>query len=203
MRNKKLLIIGIIGLTIFFVTAGAIFRSIHQKPVETIEERINSIIDGFDFNNPQSFYAVSEIPKMGKETLPYLREMINSESIYERWAAVLSLSALLRENPDLKNDILPSLKKVLEDKNDTLKMLAGAQLLFFGRKEGIPVLISLLNSDKITHIGTPELIKERSLLYLRHYIDFKGNTLQEWQKFWQDNEEMLFWNENNKIFEIK
>ncbi|MBZ9572477.1 HEAT repeat domain-containing protein [Patescibacteria group bacterium] len=191
-------------IIILIIVGGIIWWWAYKRPKEAIKSQINSVIAGFDFNNPQSFYSVSEISEIGKEAIPILQEMINSDSISERWAAIISLPGILRDNEDLKDTIIPSLKQRIDDEDDTLKMLVGAQLVSFGEKEGIPVLISCLGSEEITHFGAPpELVKERSLLYLQNYTDFDGKTIQEWQQFWENNKNQFSWNENKEIFEVE
>ncbi len=179
-----------------------------QKPQieeESVRDQIFSVISDFDFNDPKSFYSISDIGDLGgEETLIVLQDLIKSKSVSERWAAIVLLPKILGNNNSLKEEVLSSLKYGLKDENDTLKMLAGAQLISLGEKEGLPALISSLNSKETTHFGEPpELVKDRSLIYLRHYTSYDGKVFDEWQKWWDNNKDLLFWNESLEIFETQ
>ncbi len=134
------------------------------------EARIEEILAEFDASNPRSFYLVSGITDLGKAAVPVLEEMAESGSLYERWAAYVSLPTLLREKAVLEKEVLPVLRKDLEDNDPSLRLLASAQLVSFGEKETIPVLISLLDSEKVTLFSDPpQLVGEQANLYLKHF----------------------------------
>ncbi len=205
MSQKKIIsfiIFILIGLSVIFVWKNS------QKPQieeESVRDQIFSIISDFNFNDPKSFYSISDIGDLGgEETLVVLQELIKSKSVSDRWAAIVLLPKILKNNDSFKEEVFSSLRYGLNDENDTLKMLTGAQLISLGEKDGLPALISSLNSNKTTHFGEPpELVKDRSLIYLHHYTNYNGEVFDEWQKWWDNNKELLFWNESLEIFEIK
>jgi len=211
---KKILKL-ILWPAVFIIIVGSIFIFwLNYKETNATKKRIRSLIANFNSHNPRSFYSVSEIAEIGEKTLPYLQEMIKSNSLEERWAAVISLSTLLRKNPQLENTILPLLKQILKDKNATLKMLAAAQLLSFGEKNGIPVLISSLKSKEITIFSDPPLpVAMRANQFLRHYTgqefgyqydssaEDKEQIVNRWQKWWNNNKKLLLFNKEEGIFQ--
>ncbi|MBD3207854.1 MAG: hypothetical protein GF370_00140 [Candidatus Nealsonbacteria bacterium] len=207
MRKLKTLEIILIGFFLLIVVFG-IWRVFLDQPEEekekTVKEQIFSIIAGFDFSDPQSFTTVSEIDSLGEQSVPVLQELLNSNSLSDRWAAIILLPRFAKNNEDLRPGVIEGLQKTVDDENDTLRMLTGAQLLSLGEKQGIPVLISCLDSTAATHFGEPpELVKDRSLFYLRHYAPFQGKTVQEWQAWWETNQERIAWNEEKEVFEIQ
>jgi len=207
MRKYKVLETILVGLLTIVICVGVWHIFIFQpepEEEETVKDKIFSIIAGFDFTRPQTFSAVSEINELGVESVPILQELIKSNSLSDRWAAIILLPGFADHNPELRPTIIASLQETADDQNDTLRMLTGAQLLFLGEKQGIPVLISCLDSTEATHFGEPpELVKERSLFYLRYYVPFKGETVQAWQEWWETNEDRIVWNEEKEAFEIQ
>lgn len=205
MKKYKTIEIILIILFILLLCFGA-WNYFFQKPKEetTIKDQIFSIIAGFDFSDPESFTAVSEINDLGEESVPVLQELIKSESISNRWAAIILLPRFVENNPELKPTVVNSLQETVDDENDTLRMLTGAQLLSLGEKQGIPILMSCLSSTEATHFGEPpELVKERSLFYLQYYTKSERETEKGWQDWWEQRKEKLVWNEEKEIFEIK
>jgi hypothetical protein len=200
---KKIILIIIVALII----GGGTFvwwESKEPQTEETIKDKIFSVIAGFDFTDPNSFHSVSGVSELGDKSVSILKDLIKSKNISERWAAVILLPQLLRDDKISREDVVPSLKETANDSDDTLKMLTGVQLASLGEKEGIKILISCLDSEQTTHFGEPpELVKDRSLIYLMHYTDFKGTTSQEWQTWWGNNNNFLSWNKKQNIFEIK
>ncbi len=205
MSQKKIIffiIFILLTFSVFFVWQKS------QKPQieeESVRDQIFSVISDFDFNDPKSFYSIADIEDLGgEETLIVLQDLIKSKSVSERWAAIVLLPKILKNNDLLREEVISNLRYGLNDENDTLKMLASAQLLSLGEKDGLPVLISSLNSEETTHFGEPpELVKDRSLIYLRHYTNYNGETFDEWQEWWNNKKELLFWNESLEIFETK
>ena len=205
MSQKKIIffiIFILLTFSVFFVWQKS------QKPQieeESVRDQIFSVISDFDFNDPKSFYSIADIEDLGgEETLIVLQDLIKSKSVSERWAAIVLLPKILKNNDLLREEVISNLRYGLNDENDTLKMLASAQLLSLGEKDGLPVLISSLNSEETTHFGEPpELVKDRSLIYLRHYTNYNGETFDEWQEWWNNKKELLFWSESLEIFETK
>lgn len=204
-----LLLLVITGLFIFWP------KQKQKEEKQDLESQVQSIVAKFDLNEPRSFYSVSEVAELGEEIIPDLKEMAESDSLYDQWTAVITLSTLLRKNPELKGKIIPTLEQGLKNKNSTLRMLSAAQLLSFGEKRGVPILISNLGSEEITIFSDPpHLIAEQSNLYLKHFTgqDFgfdynklengREEVIQDWQQWWSENKEVLLWNEDKGIFEI-
>ncbi len=172
---------------------------------EPIKDEIFSIISTIDLKDPKNFYSIPEIEKLGEKHISILQELIESKSVSERWAAVVLLPIVLRENKKATNEIvIPALKKRIGEENDSLRMLVGAQLVSLGEKEGLKVLISCLDSERPTNFGQSlEFVKDRALVYLQYYTNYKGKTIKEWQKWWEENKDFLLWNKEKQIFEIK
>jgi hypothetical protein len=204
MLNFKKLILLIV---VVFIMASGIFilwESKEPKIEGTVKDKIFSVIAEFNLSNPENFYSVAKIEEFGDNTLYILQDLIKSKSTPERWAAVVLLPKLLKNDENLRNDIISTLKETVDDKDDNLRMLTGIQLVFYGEKEGIPVLISCLDSEETTHFGQPpELIKESTLDYLRNYTNYNGETSEEWRAWWEKNKDYLSWNGNKELFEVK
>jgi len=192
-------------ITILLI-AGFIFLAAQglKKPAKAIKDQIHSVIAGLDLDNLQSLNKIYELAELGEEAIPELQEIIEQGSISEKGLAIIALSSFLEEKPDLKNNILPILKQALVDENDDVKMLAAGQLISFGEKDSFPVLISLLEVEKTTIFSeSAKPIKEQSLEYLQKFTNYDGQTPQEWQNWWEENQDSLFWNEKQEIFQIK
>jgi len=192
-------------VTIFLI-AGFAFLAVQvlKKPPQTIKDQIRSIPASPEFSNLQNLYNTYKLVELEEEAISELTELLNSNVISERWAAVVSLAALLRENPELEETIVPTLERALEDGDDTIKMVAAAQLLSLGKKEGFPVLIVLLESEGTVFSSEPsEQIKDPSLAFLHQFTEFGGRTSQEWQEWWDQNKNSLFWNSEQGIFQIE
>jgi HEAT repeat protein len=194
----------ILALLLITAVIFGIWHSRRAKPAEeTVKDKIFSVLAGFDFRDPQSFSSISQIEELGEKTVPVLQDLLESESISERWAAIILLPRFAAQNEELVPDVVAGLKETLDDSDATLRMLSAVQLASLGEKEGIRVLIDSLSSEESTHFGSPpELIRERALVYLRYYTGFEGASQAEWQAWWQENQADLFWNKKLGVFEI-
>ena len=196
-RIELVVTISLIAGFAFMATQGL------KKQAPTIRDQIRSILSGPDFKTLENLYNVYKIAEFGEESIPELKELLNSDVILERWAAIVSLTSLLKENPTLEENIMPSLRQALEDENDTIKMFTAYQLLSLGKKDGFPVLISLLESEETAFLSDPpEQIKDRSFLFLQGFTEYNGQTQQEWQEWWKKNKDYLFWDKERSIFKI-
>lgn len=167
------------------------------------ERKILSIVNNFDFNNPESVNSISEISKLREKAIPALQDLINSQSSSERYVSVIAMSGILTDNENLSKTITSILKQNKDEKDDNLRMLVGVTLLSFGEKEGIPILISCLDSkENVRFSEPPELVKERSLAYLVQYTDYDGVNRQKWENWWVHNRSFICWDRSKKIFEL-
>ncbi len=187
--------------------AAVIFGVWHSRKArpeeETVKDKIFSVLAGFDFRDPQSFSSISQIEGLGEKTVPVLQDLLESESISERWAAIILLPRFAAQNEELAPDVIAGLRKTMNDPDDTLGMLSAVQLASLGEKEGIRALIDSLSSEETTHFGNPpEMVRERALIYLRYYTGFEGTSQAEWRVWWQENQANLFWNKELGVFEI-
>ncbi|MFO7773024.1 MAG: hypothetical protein R6V59_03650 [Dehalococcoidia bacterium] len=208
MKNSKrpillIIVFSTIAIVSIIVIVGGFLSCLPEEESEDLEKQIQSVVAGFDFNNPRSFHSVAEIADLGEDTIPIVKEMANSDSLFDRWAAIIALSTLLRKNQNLREEILPVFEKVLEDENENLRLVAGAELVSLGDKEGIPTLISLLESERITSFGNPEPLGYRSNICLKHYTGQNFSTKNGWQGWWDSNKDSLFWNSQTEMFEVR
>ncbi len=163
---------------------------------------IETTISNFDLNNIQNLASLLQIIDLVDVSL--WMDMANNESASERWAGVYALFELLKKDESLKETVVPIFEQHKESEDDNIRMLAGAGLVHSGRKEGILVLISCLESEEIVYFSQPpELLKEEARSYLKEYTDYDGINFQKWQNWWQDNQDKIFWKENIGSFELK
>ncbi len=193
----------VLAFLLMIAVVFGVWHSRETKPEEeTVKDKIFSVLAGFDFRDPESFSSVSQIEELGEKTVPVLQGLLDSDSISERWAAVILLPRFAAQNEELVPSVVSGLTKTLDDHDDTLRMLSAVQLASLGEKDGIRVLIESLSSEETTHFGEPpELVRERALIYLQHYTDFNGTSLSAWESWWQENQTGLFWNAEKKVFE--
>ena len=192
----------VIGIIIFGVALLAAILCYLNRP----ERVISLAVKKLDFSNSQSSYVVlvSKITNLGEGAIPVLVRLIKSESTIERWTAIVSLSNILKEKEDLTDTIIPIFKQSIDDKDDNLRMLIGAELISWGEIEGIPILISCLNSEEAIYFSQPqELVKEGARGYLMEYTDYDGINFQKWQNWWGNNQGLILWSESEKSFELK
>jgi len=163
---------------------------------------IETTISDFDLNNIQNLASLLKIIDL--VDISSWIDMANNESASDRWAGIYSLFELLKKDESLKETLIPIFKKHKESEDDNIRMLAGAGLVHSGRKEGILVLISCLESEEVVYFSQPpELLKEEARSYLKEYTDYDGINFKKWQNWWQDNQDKIFWNENTRSFELK
>ena len=163
---------------------------------------IETTISNFDLNNIQNLAAISQIIDL--VDVSFWIDMATSDSDSERWAGIYALFELLKKDESLKETLIPIFKQYKESEDDNIRMLAGAGLVHSGKKEGILVLISCLESEEVVYFSQPpELLKEEARSYLKEYTDYDGINFEKWQNWWQDNQDKIFWNENIGSFELK
>ncbi|PIZ56892.1 hypothetical protein COY23_02265 [bacterium (Candidatus Torokbacteria) CG_4_10_14_0_2_um_filter_35_8] len=211
-KNKAIIAIVFVILIIGF----GIFAwwKAKEKP-KTPDEVFDSVLASFNSKDPKSFENVYQISDIGEQALPRLTSMIESNSIYERWVAIVCLSTLLRNNQDLKDQIIPELEKALDDKNDYLKMLSAAELCSFGEIKGLPVLITSLKSDEISIFSDPPSpVSLRANMHLEQYTgkdfdyeyddkDKREDAVEGWEGWWKKNKDSLVWDGEKDLFEVK
>lgn len=163
---------------------------------------IETTISNFDLNNTQNLASLSKIIDL-VDVSTWI-DMANSDSDSERWAGIYSLFELLKKDESLKETVVHIFEKHKESEDDNIRTLAGAGLVHLGKKEGILVLISCLESEEVVYFSQPpELLKEEARSYLKEYTDYDGINFKKWQNWWQDNQDKIFWNENIRSFELK
>lgn len=163
---------------------------------------IETTLSNFDLNKTQNLASISKIIDL-VDVSSWI-EMANSESDSEHWAGIYSLFQLLKKDESLKETVVPIFEQYKDDEDDNIRMLAGAGILYSGKKEGISVLISCLESEQIVHFSQPpELVKEGARSYLKEYTDYDGINFQKWQSWWQENKNKIFWSESKNSFELK
>jgi len=183
----------------------------------SVQENIQSIVNSFDANNPDSFNSVEEIVDMGEPAIPDLLEMLKSDDLYNRWAAVYSLVRIGHSTDrEKQKEISSNLKKIFNDSNPTVRTLAAGGSVSLGKPDGIPILIESLKSDDVMVFNDPpELLRHYSIKTLRTYtqqnfgydpeksIQENSNPIEKWENWWQKNKNSLEWDEGNKVFVIK
>ena len=163
---------------------------------------IETTISNFDLNNIQNLASLSKIIDL-VDVSSWIN-MVNNESDSERWAGIYALFELLKKDESLKETVLPIFGQHKDSEDDNIKMLAGAGLVHSGKKEGILVLISCLESEEVVYFSQPsELLKEEARSYLKEYTDYDGINFGKWQNWWEDNQDKISWNENIGSFELK
>ena len=140
MKLPRKILIAIL-LTAFLVAVFAFWYS--RSP-----ERIVEIIRDFDPADLKSLNFISKINRWGADAIPMLENFVKSESLSERLALVLSLSELLKKDESLATSVVQFLVQLKNEEDDNLRMLIGAELISLGKKEGIPTLISCLESEE-------------------------------------------------------
>ena len=163
---------------------------------------IETTISNFNLNNIQNLASLSKIIDL--VDISSWIGMADNESASDRWAGIYSLFELLKKDESLKETLIPIFKEHKESEDDNIRMLAGAGLVHLGKKEGILVLISCLESEEVVYFSQPpESLKEEARSYLKEYTDYDGINFKKWQNWWQDNQNKISWNENTGSFELK
>lgn len=186
----------ILAVIIMIVTGIFAFQDYRENKM------IETTISNFDLNNIQNLASLSKIIDL--VDVSFWKDMVKSESDSERWAGMYALFELLKKDESLKETVVPIFEQYKDDEDDNIRTLAGAGLVHSGKKEGILVLISCLESEEVVYFSQPpESLKEEARSYLKEYTDYDGINFGKWQNWWEDNQDKISWNENIGSFELK
>lgn len=150
MKDKK------VGLAAVIIIIILVFALIYVLPKYQIKTEIHNVVGTFDAKDPASFDNVQQIIDMGESAIPTLLEMLKSDMLYDRWAAVTALYAIgLEADSETQQQIAKAVKELLDDSNPTIRVLAADTILAFGDKDGAQVLINHLDSKEIMAFMDP------------------------------------------------
>lgn len=175
-----------------------------KTPAEIMEEQLRKKISEHDLSKPD-FELIEKIKTAEQQGIFIVRELINSKNKKDRYLGYVSISGLILQNPQRKAELLPVLEKGLNDSDASIRVQTAQVLLNLGEKQGFPVLINELNSEKTMIPSEPIMtISDYSHLILVEYtgVDYEKDG-QRWQNWWNEKKDVLIWNEKNKKFEIK
>jgi len=175
-----------------------------KTPAEIMEEKLRKKISEHDLSN-SDFELIEKIKTAEQQGISIVQKLINSKNKKDRYLGYVSISGLILQNPEKSDEFLPVLKKGLNDSDASIRVQTAQLLLNLGEKQGFPVLINELDSEKIMIPSEPIMtISDYSYLILIEYAEFDyGKDQQRWQNWWEENKDVLTWNEKNKKFNIK
>lgn len=163
------------------------------------KENVDAIFKAFDGLNIYTL-DLEKMVELGVEAIPYLAKKLDSADQSDRWAAVMSLSAIGR-HLGVKEKVLPDLLRALEDDDITVRVMAAELVVAFGEKDGIPVLIAALDSnEKLRPSEPPTPVTSKSLEVLKLYTTQTFFERQEWQNWWDQNKDSLVWVNDEEKF---
>lgn len=171
-------------------------------PKSEAQNKTEQAISGFDGINIYTLDS-NKIIEAGKPAIPYLAKMLENESSSVRWAAVTGLAAIGHQL-NASNEVLPHLKKAMDDSDISVRVTAAELVMSFHDKDGIPVLISALDSEEQMKPSEPPMpVKSycAEMLVLFTGQDY-GTDKAAWQSWWDENKDNLNWNSENEKFTI-
>lgn len=176
---------------------------ITKTPEEIMKEEVVESIESYDFSK-RDFELIEQIKTLENKEIPIVAELIQSKDKKQRYLGYVSFSGLILENPELKQNSLPALKKGLKDSDASIRVQVAQLLLNLKDKDGFPVLLNSLNSEEMMVPSEPVMtISDYSYLMLLEYTDVDYvKDMEKWQNWWQSNKNILAWDEENEKFDI-
>jgi hypothetical protein len=164
---------------------------------------IRSVISSYDWDDPSSFDNVNLLLDVDPEDVFPLLD--SGYPLYE-WTAlyVLSNNAYLADE-STQDDVLEKIRPYLICSNPDLRLMAAITVNSMENKEGVPVLIDLLNDNSLFMLSEPPmLICQYSNYELTRFTsqDFGFSCSQDnietdsillWEQWYQENSENLVW----------
>lgn len=214
LKLKKLLIIFSIIILVFIIIVTFILLTKKDDTQNVDKTNLEEIFNSFDAENPVTFNRAEELIDLGKDQIPALLKKLKEKDIYTKWASLYALSRLgYDSDQETKNQIINGVKAEINNEAESIKIMSAGILVIFGDKEGIPILIEgLKTKEQLLLTEPPLLICQYSKDTLEYYLqetfgnecnweEVDQNTYDEWNKWWQENNTYLVWNDEKNIYE--
>lgn len=177
---------------------------------KTLQIQVDDILKGYRVDNPLGTAKTDEqlasaLAALSPNIVSQLASMSNQPDLRIKYQAILAL-ALLAKKSELRAQVLPVLKEKLADSTITIRAQAANILIYWGQKEGIPVMIEGLDSKYQNEYMTSEpplpLPEYSQLTLISHTEEDFGFDQVKWQVWWQENQEKLIWNAQSSLFYV-
>lgn len=174
-----------------------------KRGIDQDKKQVISILDNFDFREPRTADEVTQkLLNLGDVAINKLSELTDATDKMTRRKANIGLFFLAKQSAELKDKIIPILKKSLIDQ-DIQNRSHGAHLLVqLSEKDAIPVLINAFDYSNIYMISEPPIpLAYYAELTLTDFTDQNlGKNKNAWQSWWEENKNNLQWDEQDKKF---
>ncbi len=176
-------------------------------------ELIKEVLNSYDENEPESYNNVNRLLNVeSREMFPLLQ---HNETVHQ-WTAlyILSNTAYL-ENASTQSEVRKEIDPFLYSGNPDFKLISAITILGLGDKEGISILIDLLEDDSLFMLSEPPmLICQYSNFVLERYTDTEfdfyctteyvnSESIQKWKDWWDQNSENASWDADQEKLVVK
>lgn len=196
----------LLALTTVLLLCGCVSPP-EKKTASGPEETVFSIVQGFDQKNASTFDRIEEAVDLGKEAVPPSLQLLESEDLYDRWAAVYILSRVTSDlQEEQKADVLSKLRDAFDDPDPTIRTIAAGTAVGNGDKTGIPTLIESLGNDEPMLLSEPrKALSKYSFEVLSYYcgetfgydpqtpLGDRESSIRRWRSWWEENKDSLSW----------
>ncbi len=172
------------------------------------QELVDSVIASYDENDSSTFSNVNILLGVGpSDVLP----LLESNDSYAQWTGLYVLSNVAyNASPEEQEEIRQDISPFLEGNLSSFRLMAAVTLITMGDKEGIPVLIDLLESDEQMFLWEPPMpvcayaneflvrYTEKDFEYSCAPGQFDVEARQQWEAWWNENSERIGWDPDSE-----
>ena len=190
--QKKYFLLGIIGLFLVLFVWSLVLGG---KDSSSSLPNTQTIVKEYDPERSGTMQHLDELVMKGISSIEEMKPFITDKDPKHRWVAVYVIGRV--SDVSRVQILLP----LLQDEDESVRISAAGTLANKGYKEALPVLISGLDSTySITYLHPEREMADFSLEVLTFYTGLSFSSSSEWQKWWDETQEKLVWDETAKKY---